>query len=90
MQKPIVMENWSVVLSAASPSFEQLQPGKHLMGIAFDHADLPGRSFIYTSSIVNADKNKRLVETSNSMYQLGEPRMAYVAWQFERERQFAA
>jgi hypothetical protein len=91
MRKPFVtLENWAVVPTAGSLSFEPLQPGKRLVGNAFGHANFPGRTFVWTSSILTVDRNRGLVETSNTIYRLGEPQKAYAAWQFEREHQSAA
>ncbi len=82
-KREVTLENWAVVRSAHSPSFEELQPGGHLMGNAMGHQDLPGLSFIYTSSILSVDNVNRLVETSNTLYRLGRPHEAYKAWQLE-------
>ena len=82
MRKPkVTLENWAVIRNAPSPSFEELQPGFHLMGNAIGHADLPRLSFIYTTRISNVDKVNGLVETANTLYRLGEPHEAYKAWQ---------
>jgi hypothetical protein len=84
MRKPeVTLENWAVVRSAQYPSFEELQPGVHLMGNAMGHADRPDLSFIYTSSILNVDSVNGLVETSNTLYRLGQPHETYKAWQLE-------
>jgi hypothetical protein len=82
-KREVTLENWAVVRSAHSPSFEELQPGVHLMGNAVGHADLPGRTVIYTSSILNVDNGNGLVETSNTLYRLGQPDEAYKAWQLD-------
>ena len=82
-KREVRLTNWAVVQSAHSPSFEELQPGFHLMGKAIGHADLPGLSFIYTSVILNVDYANRLVETSNSLYRLGQPDETYLAWQLD-------
>ena len=84
MRKPTVtLENWSVIRSGDSLSFEQLRPGAHPMGVSFERANLPGRSFIYTSSILHIDCGKRLVETMNTIYRLGTVDNVYKAWEFE-------
>ena len=80
-KREVTLENWAAVRSAHRPSFEELQPGVHLMGNAVGHLDLPGLSFIYTSVIVNVDDVNGLVETSNTLYRLGQPHEAYKAWQ---------
>jgi hypothetical protein len=91
MRKPFVtLKNWAVVPIAGSLSFEPLQPGRRLVGNAFGHANFPGRAFVWTSSILTVDRRKGLVETSHSVYRLGEPLKAYAAWQFESEHQSAA
>jgi len=80
-KREVTLENWAAVRSAHRPSFEELQPGVHLMGNAVGHRDLPGLSFIYTSVIVDVDDVNGLVETSNTLYRLGQPHEAYKAWQ---------
>ena len=44
MQKPVVtIENWAVVQRAVALSYEELEPGRHLMGKVFGgHRGLPG------------------------------------------------
>jgi hypothetical protein len=82
MQKnEVTLENWAAVRSVHSPSFEELQPGVHLMGTAIGHEDLPGLSFIYTSRVLSVDDPNGLVETSNTLYRLGQPHETYRAWQ---------
>jgi len=91
MRKPFVaLENWAVVPTVGSLSFEPLQPGKRLVGNVFGHANLPGRAFVWTSSILTIDRSKGLVETSNTVYRLGQAHEAYEAWEFETQHQSAA
>jgi|HubBroStandDraft_6_1064221.scaffolds.fasta_scaffold4493155_1 hypothetical protein len=91
MQKPLVtIENWEVVQSVTSPSYEELQPGKHLMGNVFGHTSLPKAKYIYTSPILRVDFNSGLVETRNTVYQLGEASDAYKTWEHERKNEAAA
>ena len=80
-KREVRIENWAVVRSVRCPSFEELQPGFHLMGTAIGHANLPGQSFIYTSRIVSVDNLNGVVETQNTLYQLGQPDETYKAWQ---------
>jgi hypothetical protein len=90
MSKPLVtIENWAVVQSVISQSYEQLQPGKHLMGNVIGHANLPDTLFIYTSSIVSVDRNNGVVETRNTLYQLGRASDEYKAWECERRAEAA-
>ena len=84
------IENWSVVEGLSSESFRELQPGSHLMGYAFGHANHPNAKFIYTSSIVNVDSEKRLVETLNTTYHLGETHPDYKSWDWRRKAAAAA
>ena len=85
MLKPLArLENWAVVDSVASQSYQRLQPGKHLTGYVSGHANLPNAKFIYTSPITSVDYNKALVETNNTMYQLAEPSEDYRRWFNER------
>jgi hypothetical protein len=91
MQKPLVtIENWVVVQSVISPNYEELQPGNHLMGKVFGHTILPKGKFIYTSPILRVDFNSGLVETLNTVYQLGEASDAYKTWEHERKNGAAA
>lgn len=84
MRKPLVaIENWAVVDSVVSSQFEELQAGKHLMGNVLGHASLRKTKFVYTSRIVNVFNG--VVETLNTLYQLGEPSDEYKAWQRERD-----
>ena len=82
-KREVTLENWVVVRSAQCPSLEELRPGGHLMGYATGHPNLPGGSFIYTSRIVSIDKVNGVVETSNTLYRLGQPDETYRAWQLE-------
>jgi hypothetical protein len=82
-KREVTLENWAAVRSAHSPSFEDLQPGVHLMGNAVGHDDLSDLSVIYTSRILNVDNANGLVETSNTLYRLGQPHETYKAWQLE-------
>jgi hypothetical protein len=91
MQKPLVtIESWEVVQSVTSPSYEELQPGKHLMGNVFGHTSLPKAKYIYTSPILRVDFNSGLVETLNTVYQLGEASDAYKTWEHEQKNKAAA
>jgi hypothetical protein len=91
MQKPLVtIENWAVVQKAVALSYEELKPGKHLMGKVVGHAALPSADFIYTSPIVSVDINEGRVETHNTVYRLGKPSDAYRTWEHERRAEAAA
>jgi len=84
MRKSLVaIENWAVVESVISPSYEELQPGKHLMGNVLGHASLQNTKLIYTSRILNVYQG--VVETLNTLYQLGEPSEEYKDWERKRE-----
>jgi hypothetical protein len=84
------IENWSVVEGLSSESFRELQPGSHLMGYAFGHANHPNAKFIYTSGIVSVDPSTGLVETLNTTYQLGEANPGYKNWDWKRKASAAA
>ncbi len=91
MQKPLVnIEDWAVVQRAVALSYEQLQPGKRLIGRVVGHRALPNAEFIYTSPILSVDVNEGRVETRNTVYQLGRPSDAYKAWERERKLDAAA
>jgi len=84
MRKSLVaIENWAVVESVISPSYEELKPGKHLMGNVLGHASVQNTKLIYTSRILNVYPG--VVETLNTLYQLGEPSDEYRAWERDRE-----
>jgi|SRR5580704_3750392 hypothetical protein len=84
MRKSLVaIENWAVVESVISPSYEELQPGRHLMGNVLGHASLQNTKLIYTSRILNVYQG--VVETLNTLYQLGEPSEEYKEWERRRE-----
>jgi hypothetical protein len=89
MKKSLVaIENWAVVNSVLSPGFEDLRPGKHLMGNVLGHASLRDTKLIYTSRILNVYPG--VVETLNTLYLLGEPSDEYGAWEQERDSAAAA
>jgi hypothetical protein len=91
MQKPLVMiENWAVVQRAVALSYEELQPGKHLMGKIAGHATLPDAEFIYTSPILSVNVHEGRVETRNTVYQLGKPCDDYKTWEHEHKAGAAA
>jgi len=81
----VKIEDWLVVEDLISESYRELQPGCHLMGYAFGHANHPNAKFIYTSSIVSVDESRRLVETLNTTYQLGEANPEYKSWEWKRK-----
>jgi hypothetical protein len=85
MHKPFVtLENWAVVESALSRSYQELQPGKLLTGNVFGHAKLADKKFIYTSAIVSVDRSRGMVETRNTVYHLGEASDGYKVWKYQR------
>jgi hypothetical protein len=83
--KPVAkLENWAVVDSVASQSFQELQPGKHLTGYVSGHTNFQNAKFIYTSVIIEVDLNDGVVETRNTTYQLGRPSDEYRSWYQQR------
>jgi hypothetical protein len=85
MHKPLVtLENWAVVEREASLRYEDLQPGKHLMGKVEGHRAHSNAEIIYTTPILSVDVNKGRVETRNTVYQLGEPSHASRSWEQTR------
>ena len=90
MPKPIVtIEQWAVVRSVISPTYDELQPGNHLTGYGFGHPILRRKKLVYTSPILSVDFSQGVVETVNTMYRLGEPSDVYKSWLNNRSR-FAA
>src|ERR1700733_6838265 len=73
-QKPSVkLEDWAVVESANTASYQPLGPGNLLVGRAFGHQRIKTGMFIFTSPIVDIDAQNKIVETRNTCYCLGEP-----------------
>jgi hypothetical protein len=97
MSKPMVMiENWAVVRSGAYAAYEQLVPGNILTGKVFGHEKMPDGKAIFTSPIISVDSNQGIIETRNTLYQLGEASEdyqnsdEYKSWNCERQARFAA
>lgn len=85
MAKPIVIiEQWGVVRSVISPTYDDLQPGNHLTGHVFAHANRC-KTLVYTCPILSVDFNQGFVETLNTMYRLCEPSDVYKPW-FNKRR----
>ncbi|MFP5228522.1 MAG: hypothetical protein ACLGXA_12930 [Acidobacteriota bacterium] len=85
LDKPIVrVENWSVVGSVIYFGFRKLEPGARLTGDVIGHTNLRNGT-IYTSAILSIDVANGLVETHNSVYQLGEVNEDYARWTQEQE-----
>lgn len=76
------IDNWSVVDNLIFNGFRNLEPGQRLTGYLMGHSDLPN-GVIYTSVIQRVDKANGLVETSNSVYQLGQMNESYQLWSSE-------
>lgn len=73
------IENWSVVDNLIFNGFRELEPGQRLTGYLMGHSDLPN-GVIYTSVIKSIDKATGLVETGNTVYQLGQINEQYEHW----------
>lgn len=90
MQKKIVrIENWSVVSSVIFDGFYELEPGRRLTGDVLGHANLRN-GLIYTSAILNVDRRGGLVETRNTIYELGQVNPDYQHWLEAKEKTQAA
>jgi hypothetical protein len=90
MQKKIVrIENWSVVTSVIFDGYCELEPGRRLTGDVLGHANLRN-GLIYTSAILNIDRMRGLVETRNTIYELGDVSPDYKRWAEAQERSQAA
>ena len=86
MRKPVAtIENWAVLRSAMSQSFEELHPGNCLTGYVLGHANLPTTTIVYTSPIVSFDLSQGVVETRNTLYRLGEASDEYKSWDRRRK-----
>ena len=89
MRKPVAtIENWAVLKSVSSQSFEEFHPGNCLTGYVVGHANLPTTTIVYTSPIVSFDLSEGLVETRNTLYRLGKASDEYKSW--DRKRNAAA
>lgn len=90
-QKPSVkLEDWAVVPSMHSGSYQALRPGNLLVGRAFGHRRFEKGRFIFTSPIVRVDVQNKIVETRNTRYSLGEASREYKAWFGEQKKGAAA
>jgi hypothetical protein len=91
MPKPrVTIENWGVVQNIISLSFEELHPGNRLTGYVLGHPSLPNTTRIFTSPILSIDLSQGVVETLNTMYQLGETSDEYKSWRTQRGAAAAA
>lgn len=90
MQKKIVrIENWSVVSSVIYDGYCEMEPGRRLTGAVLGHSHLRN-GLIFTSAILNVDRHSGLVETRNTVYELGEVNPDYQRWMEARESARAA
>ncbi|HEX3987528.1 MAG TPA: hypothetical protein VHX13_13065 [Acidobacteriaceae bacterium] len=90
MQKKIVrIENWSVVSSVIYDGYCELEPGRRLTGDVLSHTHLRN-GLIYTSAIMDVDRRGGLVETRNTIYELGWVNPDYERWLQAREKAEAA
>jgi hypothetical protein len=82
MSKPVVtIQDWAVVQSVISPSYEELLPGKHLMGKVYRTNESVEARLIYTSRILSVDRGEGVVETLNTRYRLGRACEEYRMWE---------
>lgn len=58
------LENWTV---------RKIGPHLQVMGHVYGHPRFRNGEFIYSSQVINFNKNFRTVETLNTFYTLGEP-----------------
>lgn len=77
------IENWSIVDNLIFNGFRKLEPGQRLTGYLMGHAERPN-GVIYTSVIQSVDSVKGVVETLNTVYQLGEVNEDYEMWASEQ------
>ncbi len=80
-QKPCArLENWAVVESANIASYQVLRAGSLLAGKVFSHSRIGEGTFIVTSPIVRIDEKRKVVETKNTSYHLGQASREYQIW----------
>jgi hypothetical protein len=91
MQKPLVtIENWAVIQKTNALRYDELQPGRRLVGKVVGHTAHPHAESIYTSPILFVDAKEGLVETHNTVYRLGKPSDEYKTWRQEQKMNAAA
>lgn len=78
------IENWSIVDNLIFHGFRQLEPGQRLTGYLMGHSNLPN-GVIYTSVIQSVDAANGLVETGNTIYQLGKVNEEYEHWALDQQ-----
>ncbi|HEX3987530.1 MAG TPA: hypothetical protein VHX13_13075 [Acidobacteriaceae bacterium] len=84
MDKPWVrIENWAVVDDLIFQDFRELRPGQRLTGRILATTDLP-KGIIYTAVIQSVDLHNGLIETQNSVYQLGQVDEEWERWEAEQ------
>ena len=84
MDKPWVrIENWAVVDDLIFHGFRELEPGQRLTGTILATTDLP-KGVIYTAVIQSIDLGKGVVETGNTVYQLGQVDEEWERWEAEQ------
>jgi hypothetical protein len=84
-QKPQVkLENWAVVPERRTGEYQALQPGNALVGRAFGHPRIQEGTVVFTSPILSCDSERKIVETRNTTYFLGEVSPDYKHWVTER------
>jgi len=79
------VENWSIVDNLIFNGFRELEPGQRLTGYLTGHTDLPN-GVILTSVIQSVDSTNGVVETLNTVYQLGKANKAYELWASEHRQ----
>ena len=84
MEKPLVrIENWAVVDDLIFQGFRELKPGQRLTGTLLATTELP-KGIIYTAVIQSVDLDNGLVETGNTVYQLGQVDEEWEQWEAEQ------
>ena len=83
------INNWSVVDNLIFNGFRDLEPGQRLTGYLMGHSDLPN-GVIYTAVIQRVDRANGLVETGNTIYQLGHINEQYQFWASQQREGAAA
>ena len=90
-EKPSVkLEDWAVVESTNTASYQPLGPGNVLVGRAFGHQRIKTGMFIFTSAIVDVDAQNKIAETRHTCYCLGEASREYKTWMRARQSDAAA
>lgn len=76
--KPVSIVSWRLLHSDAGPYTAPEERTSHLRGQVFGHPRKPDGMVVTTSAIVSVDG--RMVQTTNTLYELFAPSSVYLVW----------